>query len=322
MQTLARAICRKEGLDPATLQPLPGGQVNHVFRVGDGYVLRIGAREDAHQRLRQETALLQRLAGQVPVPRVYATGEHDGAPYQIQHYVTGQKLHAAWKDLTPAAQERVAAQLAGTLQVLHRESPSAFGAPFADAPRHPTWAGYLTARFHKSLAEIQALGIAMAPGFVEMAADYFQAHAAALDGGAPTLVHGDLWLGNILVEGERITAILDFEYALHAPADYELNKIEDFCLYPNDYAEEENEDYTSADFAGFATLLRRHDPALFAVPRLRERLNLYHLDSALADYLAWRKDNLAAIPPERMAAKNFYMARITNFIFDHGARIF
>jgi len=55
---------------------------------------------------------------------------------------------------------------------------------------------------------------------------------------------------------------------------------------------------------------------------VRERLNLYHIESALSSYLAWRKDNLSTIPPDRMAAKEFYTARITNFMFRHGVRMF
>jgi hypothetical protein len=98
--------------------------------------------------------------------------------------------------------------------------------------------------------------------------------------------------------------------------------MESFCLYPNDYAEDENEVFCTADFASFIPLLRKHYPALFETPHLRERVNIYHLEAALSNYLAWRKDNLSTIPPDRMAAKEFYMARTTNFIFRHGARMF
>ena len=143
-----------------------------------------------------------------------------------------------------------------------------------------------------------------------------------LQAGVPVLVHGDLSLVNILADQGKLSALLDFEYALQAPADYELWVTESFCLYPNDYAEEDHEDYCSADFASFIPLLRKHYPALFEIPHLRERVNIYHLAAALSNYLAWRKDNLSRIPPDKMAAKEFYMARITNFIFRNGTRMF
>ena len=155
-----------------------------------------------------------------------------------------------------------------------------------------------------------------------MAQSYFAEQGHTLDGGVPGLVHGDLWLGNVLIHGGKIAAILDFEYAVQAPLDYELLKIEDFCLYPNDYAEENDENYSAADFADFCVLLRRHYPDLFTTPHLRERLNLYHLESTLFDYLAWRKDNRAAIPLDLPRAMNFVYARITNFTFRHGVSMF
>ncbi|RPJ50093.1 MAG: hypothetical protein EHM21_05700 [Chloroflexi bacterium] len=135
-------------------------------------------------------------------------------------------------------------------------------------------------------------------------------------------------LVNILAEngGEallpKVSAILDFELARQAPADYELQAIEAFCLYPNDWAEEGNEVFCTADFANLIPLLRKHYPALFEIRDLRERLNIYHVYDALHSYLEWRKANLSTIPPERMAAKHFYMGRFWNILYDAGARMF
>lgn len=61
METIAKAICRQEGIDGQTIQPLTGGQVNAVFLVDGKHIVRIGAREDAEQRLARETTLLQTL---------------------------------------------------------------------------------------------------------------------------------------------------------------------------------------------------------------------------------------------------------------------
>lgn len=321
MQSVVRSICNQEKIAVETLRPLSGGQINQVFLVNDQYVIRIGARQDAYLRLQRETSLLQRLAGSLPVPHVYAFGEHDGQVYQIQQYVSGAKLYQVWGQLAPAQQDQIVSELAGYRKTLASLRFPDFGL-YYEAMHHVNWADFITTKFQKTLAEIAALNLRMAPGFLDLAAEYFAMHQTSLAGGAPCLVHGDLWLGNILVEQGHITALLDFEFALQAPQDYELLKIEDFSLYPNDYAEEGDENFCAADFAGFCQLLRKHDAALFETPRLRERLNLYHLEAALSDHLEWRKANLTTIPPEMMAAKTFYMARITNFIFDHGAHLF
>jgi aminoglycoside phosphotransferase (APT) family kinase protein len=319
---LAREICRKEGLAAHSLQPLSGGQVNAVFAVDDAYVLRIGARENALRRLQVETQLLRSLEGEIPVAKVYAFGEHAGAVYQVQQRLPGEKLYLVWKDLSPSAQEAVAADLAQAMQVLHRRAAPHIG-PAGEAPSAAaSWADYLAQDFARTLAGYQALGLSIAPGFVELAQDYYDRHIHLLADSVATLTHADLSLVNLLVQDGRLSAILDFEYAVYAPKDYELLVLEAFCLYPNDWAEEEHEHFCSADFATLLPLLQKHYPALFAIPHLRERVNLYHIHSALSSHLAWRRANLATLPPETMAAKGFYMARISNFTFGHGVRMF
>lgn len=322
MEIPIRAICKKEGLPCREVSLLHGGQVNQVFGVDGRYVVRIGAREDAYARLRQETDLLKRFDGQIPVPHIYAFGQHEEWTYQIQRYMHGQRLMQVWKGYAAATQDTIAAQIAAALRVVHATSAPAYGYRREGSPTFTSWPDFLSDKFERTLREYQALGIRTMPGYLETAADYFNQHRHVLEGGEATLVHSDLTMTNLLAHMGNLSAILDFEYALYAPRDYELWAMEAFCLYPNDYAEEDDEVYTSADFASFLPLLQKHEPNLFAIPNLRERINLYHLDATLSSHLSWRKDNLAKISPDKMAAKEFYMARITNFTFRHGVRMF
>jgi len=322
LESLIRTICQKEGLKPRKIQPLHGGQVNHVYRINEEYVLRIGARDDAFQRLKCETELLQNLPSEIPVPKIIAFGQQDDKVYQIQQFIPGQKLYTQWKNLQPSVQDNIAAELAGYLKILHSQPASHFGYFFEDTHPYDSWPDYLSAKFKRTLEEIEAFQIQMVPGFVEFAADFFDAHKHVLRDAVPVLVHGDLSFVNILVNNGKISALLDFEYAMQAPKDYELWVFEAFCLYPNDYAEDENEFFCSADFGNFLQLLKKHDPALFEIPHVRQRVDLYHLDAALSSYLAWRKANFSTIPAGKMAAKEFYMARISNFIFRHGIKLF
>jgi len=322
VEDIVRAICQQEGIPSRNIQVLSGGQVNAVFRVDREYVVRIGMREDAYQRLKRETDLLRSLAGEIPVPKILAFGLRDGFVYQIQQYLPGHKLYSVWNTLRPVEQETVVAQLVDSLKILHRRTTSSFGSAGADVPQFASWSDYLSDKFNQTLQEIQRLNIRILPGFVELATTYFEEHRHVLQNSLPCLVHGDLTLVNVLVDQGQLSAVLDFEYALQAPKDYELWTMEAFCLYPNDWAEVDHAVCCTADFTGFFPLFQKYYPEMFETPHLRERVNLYQLDAALGSYLAWRKDNISSIPPERMAAKEFYMARITNFIFRHGTRMF
>lgn len=323
METIVRTICQAEGIDARRVSAVSGGQVNRVFLVDSRYVVRIGGREDAFARLSAESELLRRLENTLPVPRVLACGQRDGLAYQIQAAAAGEKLSRAWQHLSPRAQEKIVAELAGYLAILHGQGGvSSFGAAGAGGAAFAAWEDYLDDQFTRTLGEIAALRLRIAPGFLDLARETYQENRPALAGMAPTLVHGDLTPANILVHHGRITALLDFEFALHAARDYELWVLEAFCLYPNDWTEEDGQSTCSADFAAFARLLRRHYPTPFETPDWRRRLNLYQVVAALGSYLEWRKDNLAELPPDRMAAKGFYMARIANFSARNGARMF
>ena len=322
MENLVTTICAKEGLTGREIHALSGGQVNQVYLIDDEYVLRIGAREDALQRLTRETELLRSLANKIPVPKILAFGQQDGSVYQIQQFLPGQKLISVWKDLSPHVQEKLAAELAAYLKTLHSMPLSSSGFASQDSKQCGTWLELISGWFQRTLGEIEQLKIQMAPGFIELALNYFDENSQVLEGSVPALIHGDLTMVNILVDQGKISAILDFEYSMQVPIDYELWVMEAFCLYPNDWAEEMDEFYCTADFASFIPLLHKHYPELFEIPHLRTRVNIYQLESALSSYLAWRKDNLSTIPPERMAARDFYMSRITNFINRHGVRMF
>lgn len=322
MENVVKAICRKEGITCQTIQVLSGGQVNAVFLVDGKQIIRIGAREDAGPRLERETTILQNLVGQLPVAKVLAFGQEQSFFYQVQQFMPGQKLYTVWKNLSADVQDAIVAELAASLKILHSASFPDFGEGRQDSKRYATWMDYLTNNFQHTVAEIRDRNIQMVPGFVEMAVNYFEEHKHILQDGVPTLVHSDMTLVNILAENGKVSAILDFEFAMQAPADYELLAIEAFCHYPNDWAEEDNEVFCTADFANLIPLIRKHYPELFEIRNLRQRLNIYHVCAALSNYLAWRKANLSMIPPERMAAKEFYMGRITNILWDHGARMF
>ena len=277
MENIVKAICRKEGIPCQTIQVLSGGQINAVLLVDGKQILRIGMREDAGRRLEHEAILLQNLAGQLPVAKVLAFGQEQGFFYQVQQFMPGQKLYAIWKTLRADEQDTIAAELAASLKILHSANFPDFGEGQQDSKRYAAWIDYLTDKFQTTVEEIRDRHIRMVPGFIEMAVDYFEEHKNVLQDGVPTLVHSDMNLTNILVENGKVSAILDFEFARQAPADYELQAIEAFCLYPNDWAEEGNEVFCTADFANLIPLIRKHYPELFEIRNLRERLNVYHV---------------------------------------------
>ncbi len=311
------AICACEGLDPAGALPLAGGQSNSVYLLEGRHVLRMGCGEEARRRLEGEAALLARLPAEVPAPRVTAAGRLDDWTYQLQPRLDGQPLHHLWPSLSPRVKDGLVAQAVAALRAVHALSAEGFGPPSDPAQRDASWRERCTREFAALLAQVPEVGYALPPAMTGALERFLSIHAEALEPATPCLVHGDLWPGNLLVDGERLAAILDWELATLAPRDYELLLIEHFCLYPNDFAEEDREVYCAADFADYAALFAAHYPEMLAAPRLRERLDLYQLGYILDVHVSWAREyGVGGGGPLSLLAKG------ANFLSAHGARMF
>jgi aminoglycoside phosphotransferase (APT) family kinase protein len=318
MDDIVRAIAQREGLEVRTIQPLSGGQINRVLLINGDQVMRI-ASGPATERLQWEAKVLQSVATDVPVPRLDAWGRYGDSVYQIQQHVQGQRLHHVWGQLRTDEQEQIVADLACALRALHQRTFPSFGYPYAKAGLYGSWLAFSEDELSAMLAELRALRVPIPPEILRPAVDYFERHKQVLLDSTPVLVHGDFWPGNILVQDGRVAAILDFEFAIQAPRDYELWMIEQFCLYPNDWAEDGYEVYCTVDFVGFFALLRAHYPELFSIRDLRLRLNLHHLLSSLRGYLTWARGD----PATRAHGMPLpLVAKMANTLWDHGARMF
>jgi aminoglycoside phosphotransferase (APT) family kinase protein len=318
MRNLVEEICRREKIRVESINPLMGGQINQVFLVNHAYVVRIGMGEAASTRLQQETALLQSLEEQICVPKVFALGQYEDCTYQIQVFINGQKLYWVWKDLSAEQKDRIMEELAGYLKVLHQRTCPGFGSLMGEKT-HPSWRDFCAYCLECTLDELKRYRVKLDPAVVELVRERFERDQEWLCEGTPCLIHRDLWLGNILVEGGRITAILDFEFSMYAPADYELLLVEEFCLYPNDFAEGGKDIFSVADFADVLGYLNKHYPGMFSFQNLRKRLDLYHLIYALSSYLEWGKTqpkDFVDVYPLHATAKAL------NFLFEHGTRLY
>jgi hypothetical protein len=119
------------------------------------------------------------------------------------------------------------------------------------------------------------------------AADIISAGEAALDGfPGSTLVHGDLHFENVLWDGARISALLDFEWARPGPPDLDLDVLLRFCAEPGvNVASDYEQQLRRRDYRDVPVWLREAYPDLFAHPRLNERLALYSLAYDLRELL-------------------------------------
>lgn len=172
------------------------GWDNAVFRLGDDLAVRLPRRETAAHLIAHEQRWLPSLARRVPVPIPVpvAVGEPDELypwRWSVVPWFAGRRA----LDLAPHDRDAFAGELAGVLRALHTTAPS-------EAPRNPYRGVPMAERDHTVRERLTALP--------ELLRVWDAGLAASGWDGPPLWLHGDLHPGNIVVDGTRLAALIDF----------------------------------------------------------------------------------------------------------------
>ncbi|MFJ6531552.1 aminoglycoside phosphotransferase family protein [Microbacterium sp. NPDC091662] len=191
------------------------GWDNVTWRLGSDLAVRIPRRERAAPLIRNEQralpAIAMRLAPtnvRTPLP-VLAGVPTSLFPWHwsIVPWLSGsQALGRARRDNTPWA-----AELATVLVALHHDAP-------ADAPLNPVRGVPLSARDDSIRSRLADLS----PMFAEPLGAVWQAGLDSAPATEATWIHGDLHPGNILVDGDRLSALIDFGDVTSGDPAYDL----------------------------------------------------------------------------------------------------
>ncbi len=217
------------------------------------YVLR------AHSEggLQDETRLLRYLPPSIPHAPVVSSG--DG--WVVQRRIEGEPLSAIWASLDEDTQRAAAQQLAAILINLHQVRLS--GTPSLS----PGWfPAILPADILRMTDELRDYD----PALLDAVALFTRRTMAEI---TPPLrwgfIHRDLHLDHVLWNGIRITGLLDFESAVNAPRELELEAIRRFCKAH------------APDFDALPRWLQEDYPLLCGEVGIEKRQRLYSIEHDL-----------------------------------------
>ncbi len=273
-------IERALGVPVARLDRDRLGASNEVHFVtlatGDECVVRISAGEQADLTAQEVWALAQVRARGVPAPEVLVadtTLRDIPAPYLIMRRLPGEP--AASASLTASGRAAVLEQLGHHLAAIHSIALAGFGSLAAHGEtyigRAPSLWAYVQEEGERRLTKLSA---ATLPRQQAEAIRGRLAHArASLALDRAVLIHGDYQLKNVLVQGTRVTGIVDFENLVAG------DPVMDFCALHY---------WSRQPTVALQHLQRGYgQPALFGQDFLR-RLYLYELLLAL-EILWWEE---------------------------------
>lgn len=265
--------------------------VNNVWQIG-GLYLRISFRGD-RQRLRREAMLLETLPSSIPHIDVVEVGETDGLEWMLSTAKIGRNLDTVAAEL-PADELRDAiVQLAEVLAVLHAWVPPPQVAAALRAKHERLNHGDAldivatdlvpvpVGRVAKLVGPLQSLPF-VDHGLIGAAVDRVADLATSVNEDEfRHIIHGDAGTANVLVDGGKLTAVMDFEFARLAPRDLELIS---FVRGLDAHR------MTHGTVPPVLTWIAQGYPDLFAHGQLERRLWLYGLAFALETVLFWPPD--------------------------------
>ena len=192
----AEAAERLLGRTGATVRPLSGGDLSQVFRLTfeDGGPL---VAKHAPAAATEADMLRAIRATGAPAPKVEAA---EGDWLLMEDVAANGSLAAAWPDL------------AHVLLRLHARMGADYGWPIdhafgpvrIDNRASPDWPGFWAdRRLRCHLPHIRPDLARRIERLADRLHDHLPRHPA------PSLLHGDLWGGNVLVSGQRVTALID-----------------------------------------------------------------------------------------------------------------
>ena len=172
---------------------------------------------------KKEMAIYHRFAGRLPVPEVYQSGTTKlGNTYIVMEYLEGASL-ASEMEKREACSETLFEEIGEMLAVIHQVSFEKEGALNEDLeieaglpPILDWYAYFLNGIPGKKLGaewkqEIEGVIGTCEADLMRMTGEF-------------VLTHGDFRPADLLVSGERVTGVLDWEFALSAPRYFDIGQ--------------------------------------------------------------------------------------------------
>ena len=238
---LIRAMERVLGEKPSEIIEMEEGMFNAVYQIkkedGTKCVLKIAPPPEVtllhyeKDLIHTEILTLRLLKKKtsLPVPEViHASGKGEdlgGSPWFLMEFLEGQPYHKVRESLTRDTQDKIARRLGGYLREMNIIRGPLFGYPGIPEEQSQMWGDAFPSMLEGILEDGIRENISLPLGYDVIRRMAESDYKALSEVTLPSLVHWDLWSGNIFVKDGEVTGIIDCERALWSDPLMEQN----FC---------------------------------------------------------------------------------------------
>lgn len=244
------------------------GFTNLIYILDKKFILKICSNYENEKEFENEINFYNKIEGNNLIPKLYYyDNSKKDIPYvyEIIEKVEGVSLYNVWHLLSENERKNVIKQLCDAMKFFH----SNIGKPFC-------WEEYITNKFLKLYKKAKESNIFSVEEqqLIEEAIPLF---SKFLLSNKFVLVHNDLHFDNIIYKDGNIK-LIDFERAIIAPKDFELDILYRMVRMPWKFASEETEKFVKKeDYSNIMGYIKEFYPELINIPNLYERLGIYDM---------------------------------------------
>lgn len=282
-QIIEKILEKNNILFPENISRFVSGQINHVYDINNECVLKIEGDIESKKGLfkHQPEVIKKLLSVGAKIPKIIDYGKINGKEYLLMEKVSGNNLSYRWLNFSDSQKENFLIQLAEQLKEIHSIKFNNYALPICRQKRFSDFHEAIKDSIKFKKIDKAKLSTSFTES-VEYLEYFYYKNINLITNEEPVLIHNDFHFENIFYLKDRITGIIDWDWACQAPRDYELWKLVDYFYEPSDYVEESMEStYSKYIPQNEFKILRKVYPELFKSEDLCDKIRIYLLNNII-----------------------------------------
>ena len=261
----------KELLNGLEIKKINVGFTNLVYSAGNKYIIKICNNKNNEKRFENEINFYLKNEINHYIPKLYcyyiSTKDTDYS-YEIIEKVNGKSLYFVWHTFDEEKRKEIIKEISLMMKSFHSVKGEKYD-----------WSLFIKEKLNKDLENCNAHNLFSKQEkekisfLIDSSSDYLSTEEFRL-------VHSDIHFDNVLIDENNKLKLIDFETAIYAPIDYELDIFLRMCINPLKYSSEETEELvTEEDYINIPNYLKEYYPEIFNFKYYEIRHLIYDLEA-------------------------------------------
>lgn len=261
----------KELLNGLEIKKINAGFTNLVYSAGNRYIIKICNNKNNEKRFENEINFYLQNENNHYIPKLYcyyiSTKDTDYS-YEIIEKVNGKSLYFVWHTFDEEKRKEIIKEISLMMKSFHSVKGEKYD-----------WSLFIKEKLNKDLENCNAHNL-FSKQEKEKISFLIDNSSYYLSTEEFRLVHSDIHFDNVLIDENNKLKLIDFETAIYAPIDYELDIFLRMCINPLKYSSEETEELvTEEDYINIPNYLKEYYPEIFNFKYYEIRHLIYDLEA-------------------------------------------